>query len=322
MTERILDYQLSTIGGLEDIVADELRAVLGGRARSVQVERGETGRILFQTDASPRRLLELRCPTAIDALAGRAFDVTVGPPGLQRILRCLADLPLAAMQRLARACDAEVDVDRADLYVSLQGAHRFRLDELRAAARDPLLRHGLALSDEPGGLSLGLHVRRRRALVTLRLGARRPAGHPAHEGWPGPAQACVARLLDLEPGVLLVGAADRRRELSICDEAAGSLCRVRSHIERLPLANGELAVLLLAADPARASSALAEACRAVAPGGILAVVVPRAETLAAHLRAAGLPLEVMATIPFYQRRRRGALFLLERLELLGIETDL
>ena len=59
---------------------------------------------------------------------------------------------------------------------------------------------------------------------------------------------------------------------------------------------------------------------AVTPGGVLALLVQRGEQLAALMRELGLPLEVMATIPFYVRRRRCALFVLERLDLLSIES--
>ena len=65
---------------------------------------------------------------------------------------------------------------------------------------------------------------------------------------------------------------------------------------------------------------LREAVRAVAPGGILGLLVRRSEQLAGLLHELELPLEVMATIPYYVRRRRCVLFLLERLELLSIES--
>ncbi|SVE41783.1 uncharacterized protein METZ01_LOCUS494637, partial [marine metagenome] len=48
-TDRILDYELSCIGGLEDVVVDELQAALGGRVHGLRVERGEGGRLYFRT---------------------------------------------------------------------------------------------------------------------------------------------------------------------------------------------------------------------------------------------------------------------------------
>ncbi len=326
-TDRILDYELSCIGGLEDVVVDELQASLGARIHRLRVERGEVGRLYFRTEASPRRLLQLGCPTAVEAVAAQAHDVTVGQPGLERILRCLRGLPVNALKRLASACDSGVDVNRVDLRVTLRGAHRFTAADIESGARPILVESGLQAHgsvDERPPLRLAIRVRRRRVLVTVQLGRRRPRGDPAREGWVGPAQNCVTRVLDLDEDLCVAGmpAPGRPNGLCLGASARPRAATIVARPDRLPLLSGALPLLLLVHDLDHATAAhhLREAVRAVRPGGVLGLLVRRSEQLAALLHELGLPLVVMATIPFYVRRHRCALFLLERLDLLGIES--
>ncbi|HJP31795.1 MAG: hypothetical protein QF689_16755 [Candidatus Latescibacteria bacterium] len=319
-TARILDYQLSSIGGFEEIVVDELGAVVGGRIQGLRVEHGEVGGVYFRTEASPRRLLQLGCPTAIEAVAAQAHDVTVGQPGLERVLRCLRSLPVAAVRRLAKACDEGVDVDHVELRVTLRGAHRFVAADVERLALPALHELGFQENPPPPGfraMPLTIRVRKRRAFVTVLLGPRRPVGDPQREGWPGPARNCVSRVLDLDDELVVGGLpAPGGSGLSI---AASDIVASAEH---LPLRTGRLPVLLLVydLDTHSAVDQLREAVRAVAPGGILGLLVRRSEQLAGLLHELELPLEVMATIPYYVRRRRCVLFLLERLELLSIES--
>jgi hypothetical protein len=319
-TDRILDYQLSCIGGLEDVASDELQASLGGRIEGLRIERGEVGGLHFRTEASPKRLLELTCPTAIEAIVSQAHDVTVGQPGLERIGRCLRSASVATLQRLARACDPNTDVESVDLRISLRGAHRFTVADIEAQALPILADFGMkvgAARAEHHALHLSIRVRKKRVLITVHLGMRRPAGDPKREGWAGPAQSCVAHVLDLASDLPIAGmpVAGRRPGISINDAT------ILGQASCLPLVNGALPVLLLVPDlqSAAAIEHLREAVRVVAAGGVLGLLVQRGEQLAVLLRELELPLEVMATIPYYVRRRRWALFLLERLDLLGIE---
>jgi len=340
-TDRILEYQLTCIGGLEDVAVDELQAALAGRIHSLRIERGEVGRLYFRTEASPKRLLELGCPTAIEAVAAQAHDVTVGQPGLQRVLRCLGGLPTESARRLAGACDAGVDLSRVELHVTINGAHRFGTSDVEAGAGEILREAGFQTyrpADRPAGglrpLRLTIRIRRKRVLVTMQLGARRPVGDPEREGWPGPAENAVRRLLDLDgdlpvagspaPGVLrsTQSQATRIQGLTFATPAMTVPARLSALAAHLPMATGALPVLLLVPhlDSAAVAQQLQEAVRVVTPGGVLGLLVRRSEVLVALLRRLGLPLEVMATVPFYLRRRRCALFLFERLELLGIES--
>ncbi|HCL28295.1 MAG TPA: hypothetical protein DIC52_07650 [Candidatus Latescibacteria bacterium] len=320
-TIRLLEYQLSCIGGLEDVAVDELQAEFGARIRGLRVERGEVGGLYFRTEASPRRLLALTCPTAVEAIAAQAHDVTVGQPGLQRILHCLRGLPVEAIRRLASACDPTVDVSIVDLRITLRGAHRFTATEIEAGARPILQSQGFHITgagQHQPPLRLSIRVRKRRVLITVHLGERRPVGDPQREGWSGPALNSVCRVLDLDQDlpVATMPATRGRTDLAI----AATI--VAAHSSRLPVTSGTLPVFLLVADLDGAGIAeqLHEAVRIVTPGGILGLLVRRSEQFVALLRELELPLDVMATIPYYVRRRRCVLFLLERLNLVGIES--
>jgi hypothetical protein len=326
-TTRILEYQLSCIGGLEDVAIDELQADLGGRIHALRVERGEVGRLFFRTEASPRRLLELGCPTAIEALAAQAHDVTVGQPGLLRVLRCLRTLPIDAVQRLARACDSDIDLSRVELRVTMSGAHRFAVKDVEHGAQPILQEAGLRTDRDASGtrpLRLTVRIRGKRVLATLQLGRRRPTGDPRREGWTGPAENSVRRLLDLDADLPVVSfpAPGVRSGFTVAASSMAGPGRFVAQSEQLPVASGSLPVLLSVPrlEHNNIAQQLQEAVRAVSPGGVLGLLVRRGEVLVSLLRSLGLPLEVMATVPFYLRRRRYALFLLERLELLGIEA--
>lgn len=322
MTDRLLDFQLSTIGGTEDVVDDELQSVLRGRVSSVRIERGEVGRVFLHTEASPLRLLQLACPTRIDAIVGKAYDVTVGRPGLERILGCVGQLPTDTMRRLAAVCDRDTSVDCLQLRVSVRGNHRFAAAELEELSWKRLSSLGWRQPrpDDGTPVNLGIHVRRRRALMTMRLGPRRPDGDPTREGWSGPALACVARMLDLDDGPR-VGATPSSagsEGLQLQVWPGQTELSIRADPSNLPLMDGCLGLGLAVVTDSGQVSTLAEVIRSTSVGGIAAVLVPRADVFAARLRTLDLPLEVLATVPFHVRRRRWALFLLQRMEWMGI----
>lgn len=323
MADRILHYQLTSIGGLEDILADELKDLLGNRVQALRIERGEVGRLYFRTEASPRRLLQLQCPTAIEAIAQQAHDVTVGQPGLQRILQVLGKLPVQTMRRLARACDDDIVPEHLQLRVTSSGAHRFSAEDVERGALPILQQQGFRLG-LPSALRLAVRVQGKRVLAAVHLGPRRPMGDPQTEGWAGPAEHNIRRLLDLDANLVVGGipaAAGHPPGFTLHQAGANTILRTASTETELPLRTGALPVLLVV--PGQGSEVTAvqlrEAVRAVTSGGIVAVLVRQPELFAPLLRDLGLPLEVMASLPFYVRRRRCALFLLERLELLGIE---
>lgn len=317
--ERILDYQTTCIGGLEEVATDELRVVTGGRVQGLRVERGAVGRLLFRYEGSPRQLLGLGCATAILAVARQAHDVTVGRPGLGRVLRCVSRLPLDACRRIARTCQAGVEEDAYELTVTVRGSHRFGAAEVAEGAHR-ILREQLGLRCEGSApLRLVLQVQSRRALLGIHLGPRRPSGDPQREGWPGPAARSVARLLDLAAGdrvLALPGGC--RGELAFLEcEGAGRGVALSAARFRLPLADGAVDAAMVV-PLARGRPELAEIARVVAPGGVVALLVAPGDDLAARLHDFDIPLEVMGGLGVYVRRRRWALLLLGRVELLGI----
>ena len=333
-TDKILHYQLTSIGGLEDVVADELKELLGSRVQALRIERGEVGRLYFRTEASPPRLQQLQCPTAIEAIALQAHDVTVGQPGLQRILQVIGKLPVQTMRRLACACDDDIVPERLQLRVTSSGAHRFSAEDVERGALPILQRQGFELGvpkpesgpeSRPGrALRMAVRVQGKRVLVAVHLGPRRPMGDPQTEGWAGPAEHSVRRLLDLDADLVVGGipaAPGRPLGFALHQAGAENILRTASTEAELPLRTGALPVLLMVPGAASdvAAVQLQEAVRAVTPGGIVAVLTRQPELFVPLLRDLGLPLEVMASLPYYVRRRRCALFLLERLELLGIE---
>ncbi|MDA0335490.1 MAG: hypothetical protein O2782_10020, partial [bacterium] len=279
-TARILEYQLSCIGGLEDVAIDELHASLGTRVKALRAERGEVGRLYFHTEASPRRLLELGCPTSVEAVAAQAHDVTVGQPGLQRVLRCLRGLPLDAVRRLAEACDRDIELTSVDLRVTMHGAHRFSTRDVEAGCLPILQEAGLQICHGPTTshpLRLIIRIRGKRVLITLQLGPRRPSGDPQKEGWVGPAANSVRRLLDLDDNLPVAGAPLPGSAKGLTIERSGMRVPVKisAKADCLPISTGALPVLLLMPrlDDDDVGRQLLEAVRAVTPGGVLGLLV-------------------------------------------------
>ena len=316
--ESLTEFVITCIGGLEEVAAEEMRVRLGSAAAAVRPERGAVGRVFFRYRASPRRLLELRCPTRLQAIAAQAHDVTVGRPGLERILRCLRQLPVESVQRIARACDPGVDGRRFHLEVSLRGNHRFETGELRAGA-ETLLRAELGLQPGSGSgspMRLSLQVRRRRALVSVQLGPGRPGGDPRREGWPGPAASSVAQLLGLDDQDLLVAVPHMGRAGVWVGRGDGSGMALGADGLRLPVADEKVAAALVVPRTGEdgPDQQMAELARVVVPGGVVAMLAPPSPELGARLRRAGLPLEALASLPYHVNRKKWGLFLLERLE--------
>lgn len=315
----LTDFVVTCIGGLEEIAADEVRLRLGSAAEGLRLERGHVGQVFFRYRVSPRRLLELRCPTGLQAIAGQAHDVTVGSPGLERIMRCVRRLPMESVQRLARACDRGIDEHRFQLTVTLRGHHRFGVGHVRAGA-EALLRSEFGL--RPGGaegspMRLNVQVRRRRALVSVQLGPPRPGGNPLREGWRGPAASSVARLLDLEEQHLLVAIPHTGTGSIWVGRNGGAGLALRADGRRLPLADETVAAALVVprTEANDLEDQVAEPARVVVPGGVVAMLAPPSAQLGARLRRAELPLEALAALPYHVNRRKWGLFLLERLAL-------
>jgi hypothetical protein len=292
----------------------------------LRIERGSVGRLFFRYSASPRRLLGLQSPTGVYAIARQAHDVTVGQPGLERILDSVRKIPIDTVRRIARACDDAADGSRVELAVTLHGAHRFTAADVRTGAETILRQtHTTRPVTEGPALRLAVNVRKRRALITVLLGPRRPQGDPQREGWSGPAAACVARLLDLGEEHSYIAMPNGQPGTVHLHTIAGA-ATLTANRGRLPVRDASVVAFLVASERTAGLESmlpqLAEAARAVVAGGVVALLVPAAAELGPQLQQAGLPLEPLGGVPFYVRRQRWGLFLLERVELIQLDEAL
>jgi len=134
---KIYDFFATTAGGLEHVVADDLRRCLPHLQR-VRVERGERhGRVFFHHERSPRQLLELRSVDNLFALLALIPDVTTGGPGLQRIVDQVARTDLAPVLALHGALNGPGDEPAGRLVCTVGGRHRFDAADLQDALRGP-----------------------------------------------------------------------------------------------------------------------------------------------------------------------------------------
>ena len=118
-------------------------------------------------------------------------------------------------------------------------------------------------------MRLTLQVRRRRALVSVQLGPRRPGGDPRREGWPGPAASSVARLLDLEERQVVVAIPHGGGGCIWVGRSDGSGVALRADGRRLPLGDEGAAAALVVprTEAAELRSQMDELARVVSPGG-------------------------------------------------------
>ncbi len=350
---KLYQYEATCAGGFEDVLIDEVRTRLGKRIEGLREERGEVGRIFFRYEGSPRQLLELECAAGIATIVAQMHDVTVGKPGLARISQGIGSLPLPAVARLARLADEGTDVDGYQLRVHQRGSHRFETSATEAAIVEALGAQGLSPSHN--GLDLEFRLQKRRAQLKLCLRHASHAGAIEQRGMPAAMVASIVRILGLEDtdDLLLIhgrpeAAAAAHR---ICGAQIACIRRAKPSSsqrpapapnqpacagpepirpivvgadDHLPIQPGSMtAAILVAADdeatmPGLAAERLSQAVACVAEEGIIAALVPRADGFAARLPQWGLPVEVMGALPVYVRRRRWALFLLNRLDLLQL----
>ncbi|MBT3344828.1 MAG: hypothetical protein HN712_23925 [Gemmatimonadetes bacterium] len=349
---KLYQYEVTCAGGFEDVLVDEIRSLLGKRVEGLREERGEVGRIFFQYEGSPRKLLELECAAGIAAIVAQMHDVTVGKPGLERISQGVGQLPLPAMTRLARLANEGIDAAGYQLRVHQRGSHRFEVSDTEAALVAALSAQGLSPSH--AGFDLEFRLQKRRAQLKLSLRHASHAGAIEQRGIPAAMVASIVTMLGLDDtdDLLLIhghpeAAAAARR---ICGSQVACVRRARpgtSQImspppdqaacpgtgprsivvgadDHLPIQAGSMtAAILVTADdeatmPGSAADRLSQAVACVAEEGVIAALVPRSDAFAARLPQWGLPVEVMGALPVYVRRRRWALFLLSRLDLLQL----
>ncbi|MBT5056666.1 MAG: hypothetical protein HOM68_09010 [Gemmatimonadetes bacterium] len=334
--EKLYSYEVTCAGGFEDVLIDEIRERLGKRVVGLREERGEVGRVFFDYEGSPRKLLELECATGICSVVRQMHDVTVGPAGLERIRQRLTSLPLDSMRRLAGVAGELHEATGYRLRVHQRGAHRFTASDVEAAARQVLETQELSAS--PGGLDLELRLQKRRAHLKLALRNNPRAGAIETEGLPAAYVAAIVRMLGLDDSDDLLLIQAQAQAAIAAARVSGSqivaTSRRRSQGNRAPFvvcADDQLpigsatmtaAIIIVGDDhdtvPGSGQVRLQQVVECVAEDGVIAALVPRSDSFAARLPQWGLPLEVIGAVPLYIRRQRWALFLLQRLPLLHL----
>ncbi len=171
---RVVDYYVTTAGGLEEVVAADLKRRLGTLSQLRAEAGARHGRVFFRYERSPRRLLELRSADNVFALAARFGGVATGPAGLPQLTQRLARVDLGApLGLLATLFPTQAD-QGLHLVCTASGDHRFGAAQVYDAAwRAWSSRWPLQARTEQGG-ALHVQVGAGVALVGLQLTPRRP----------------------------------------------------------------------------------------------------------------------------------------------------
>jgi hypothetical protein len=326
MEAKVYRFCASALGGLEEVVADELRGRLA-ELGPLRIERGgRQGRVFFTHRRSPRLLLGLQTPLSVWGVLAQVQGVTVGRPGLARLLGQLDEVDLAAARRLLKACEPGADEGRFQLSVTLRGAHRFSRGELARQVQERLRARGLAPGEGRNLLRLQLKVEGSRALLGLQLGPNRADQCLGPGGIGGPLASCLGRLLPAagtevllalgcspEGARALAATGDRGPLVAVVPAAAEGRGAgiVKGRAGALPLGGGcvDLAVAAGLGTPVRPW--LGELARVLHPGGVALVLGSRA--LAAVLEAEE-GFAIHAALPINLKGRRHTAWMLERME--------
>ncbi len=330
MENKIFRYYAVAVRGLEEVVADELKAELPEVAQ-VHLERGKRqGRVFFAHRRSPRQLLALQTPLSMGGVLAQVQGITVGGPGLERLLQQLAHFPLVAAQSLLRACEPESDAGLFQLSVTLQGAHRFTKSEVVQRFQAQLGARGLAPGQGRALLRLHLQVDGARALLGLQVGPNRADQCNGEGGIGGPLSASLGRLLPAngdevllvlgcgQQGAEALAASGSRAAVIALGEwrrgvSAAGVALVRGLPEALPAGGGAANLVLAAGLQSPFGAQLREVARVLHPGGVAALLAAESRPLAAMLRASG-EFFILAGLPINLNGRALVLWMLERLE--------
>ena len=192
--KKVYDYYVTTVGGLEEVVLKDLHHRLKG-VTQVRMDRGRRhGRIFFHYVRSPGRLMDLRSVDNVYARLAEVGGITVGKPGLQRILERVARLDLAPATALHDVLHGPKDTRKFALTCTAGRDHRFSAGELYRTVRSALHpRYELVPEESEPPYSLHLQVTGSRALLGLQLSIRRMRTRDYRlAGVPGGLEATVA----------------------------------------------------------------------------------------------------------------------------------
>jgi hypothetical protein len=348
MEFKLFRYYANTIGGLEDVVLNDLHAQLE-ELDQVRVEHGKRyGRIFFKYTRSPRRLLSLRSTENCFALLAEIHGITVGPPGLEYLCEKIKKLDMRPAIRLGQACKTSINGDSFQLNTTLQGGHRFTGAQLARSIQRVLVdQHGLKPGNGKDVLQFHLQVTGKRALFSLRLPGVKPIDSSVErDGLGGSLAYCLAYILGIQQQDTVVNATCgkdglerirhfcRPRLLVGCHHDKNHLVAAReigkdqakqelliaSVQGDLPLADASVDCLLSSLSERSGGGVdgewrrqLEEFARVLHPGGVVALLVARPREFVTVLQTAGGPFEIMAGLPIYLKARKYTIFLLERL---------
>ena len=354
MEAKLYRYFVTTVGGLEDVVREDLQTHLQG-LEQVQVEHGKRyGRIFFQYTRSPRRLLDLRSTENCFALLAEIHGITVGVPGLEFLGAKIKKLDLRPAIRLGQACRPAINGGRFQLSTTLQGGHRFTGAQLAGSIQKVLVdHHGLEPGNGKDVLQFHLQVMGKRALFSLRLPIVKTLDSSIEkDGLGGSLVYCLAHILGIQQQDIVVNANCGKDGL----ERIGDFCRPRlmvgfhqesNHLAasrktgtasdgqgvliratqgELPLADASVDCLFSNLSAGCSAGLLKrqieEFVRILHPGGVAALLVVRPREFLGLLQRIGVPFEIMAGLPIYFKAHKYTIFLLERLELVEPSEEL
>lgn len=132
---KVYDYYATTVGGLEEVVTQDIRNHLQP-LENLRTRRGQRhSRIFFHYERSPQRLLELRSVDNIFALLARVQGVTTGKPGLQKVVREISQVDLKPAMALYDTLHGKKPEPVIKLICTVSGNHRFSASELYHAVQ-------------------------------------------------------------------------------------------------------------------------------------------------------------------------------------------
>jgi 23S rRNA G2445 N2-methylase RlmL len=225
---RVTTFAVTTAGGLEQVALAEIRERFG-QVRAQVFAGARHGRVVFQTERSPRLLLGLRAADNAFAVLAQITGITTGAPGLARAVAAVRDVDLAPALHLFDTLNGQPQGRTCRLIATVSGGHRFSAGQLQALVRSELAAaHGLGSAGGPDGYVFHLQVAGSRAWWALQLSSARLRRRPYRlAGAPGgldpPVAYCMGRLAQVPTGGVCVdpmcGAATTLIELALTQPA-------------------------------------------------------------------------------------------------------
>ena len=168
--DKVYDFYLTTVGGLEEVVERDLRYNLKGLSRTRIDSGGRLGRLFFRYERSPARLLDIRSSERIFAFLGSFRGVTVGQPGLVRIAERVLEADLVPAVALHDILHGPKEEARFSLTCTVSGDHRFSSSEVHQIVQTVMeAKYEVNPEEEGAPYRLHLQVLGKRALFGLEL---------------------------------------------------------------------------------------------------------------------------------------------------------